>query len=178
MGSIDRLRQDVFTCTIEGFDEFIDTIDQLVDSVKPSIVEPELQKGAQIMAKEMRKRAPVRKQERHNRGGIGPQKAPGVLKRAIRTKRLDLYGTGPATYIAAIDRRKAPHAWLVVHGTSGVRKVDPPRWVVINDRPVLIRHTGVMPPNRFVDDAYQAKKDQVLNNIATSVGKSIEEAMK
>jgi HK97 gp10 family phage protein len=165
------------TIEVEGIDDFIETIDRMIEGMHPIKIEPELKKGAQTVAAEMRKRAPVRKQESHNRGGLGSKKAPGVLKRAIKTKQLKRYGRDPAPFIAAIDRKPAPHAWLVVHGTSGARKVDPPRRVIIGGQAAFITHTGVMPPNRFVDDAYNATKDGVLNHIEKAVGNLLEEAM-
>lgn len=160
------------TVEVEGYEDLLETIDKMIKGMEPSKIEPELKKGAQIIAGEARKRAPVRKAHQ------GRPKPPGVLKRAIVVKQLERRGSNPAPAIAAIDRKKAPHAWLVTHGTSGVRKVNPPRRVVIGGRPVLITHTGVMPPNRFFAESIRAKQDEVLNRIASATSKNLEEAMK
>ncbi len=163
--------------SVEGTEEFYNTIQTLIDSVHPNKIEPELKKGAQIVAKEMRKRAPVRKVAGKWGREINRLR-PGVLKRAIRVKSLQRWPGTPAPSIAAVDRRRAPHAWLVVHGTSGVRRVNPPRKVIFQGKFAVISHTGIMPPNRFVGDSYNAKKDEVLNKIIGAVGGMVEEAMR
>lgn len=169
---------DSFSVHVEGLDDFIRTIDKLAEGVKPSVAEPIFQKGAQVIAKEAKASAPVRKQEQHNRGGTGSRKAPGVLKRAIKVKMLRGWTGAARPYIAAIDRKPAAHAWLVIHGTKGKRTVSPPRWVVINGRPAVISHTGVMPRNPFWGDSIRSKQDEVLKMVADELGKSLEEAMR
>ena len=149
---------------IEGMKEFIDTIDRLVKNVSPEKIEPVLFREAQRVSKEVRANAPV-----------GPT---GNLKKAVITKRLQRWGRNPAPSIAAINRKKAPHAWLVIHGTSGVRAVDPPHYVNLRGRMVKITNTGIMPPNRFFQNAIEAKKDEVLYRIENAVGKLMEDGMK
>ena len=152
------------TFTIEGMDEFIDTIDKMIEGIKPDKIEPVLDKAAGKIAREVRARAPV-----------GPT---GNLKKAVKKKKLQRWFGSPAPVIVAIDRKKAPHAWLVVHGTSGVRKVDPPQMVKIGGRPVLITQTGIMPPNRFFSEGIEAKQGEALSTIEKGVEKILEEAMK
>ncbi len=154
---------DTATFEIEGADDLLATIDRMIAGVKPDKIEPELNKGAKLIAKEVRKRAPV-----------GPT---GNLKKAVTTKKLKRWG-GPAPSIAAINRKKAPHAWLVTHGTSGVRRVDPPHYTTLGGRRVKITQTGVMPPNRFFGDAVDAKQAEVLSRLETVVGKLIEDGMR
>lgn len=148
----------------EGVDDLTEVIDQLIKNVKPSRIEPVLSKAAGVIAREARKKAPV-----------GPT---GNLKKAIVKKKLVRSWETSAAYIAAIDRKKAPHAWLVVHGTSGVRQVDPPHYTTLGGRRVLITQTGIMPPNRFFDDAIDAKQAQVLTTIEKAIEKLIEEAVR
>jgi len=157
------MADEAVTLEAVGLEEFIDTIDKMIAGVKPDKIEPELNKGAKLIAAEARKRAPV-----------GPT---GNLKKAVITKKLKRWG-GPAPSIAAINRKKAPHAWLVTHGTSGVRRVDPPHYTTLGGRPALITQTGIMPPNRFFSDAVDAKQGEVLDRLETAVGKLLEDAMR
>lgn len=177
-GLTDRSKLDGFGLKIEGMNEFLVTLDHMLKGVSPGKVEPVLKQGANIMAKEAKSRAPVRKQDRHKGDAMWARKAPGILKRSIKTKQLNRYFGQPAPSIAAIDRHSANHAWLVVHGTKGKRVVSPPRWVVIAGRPAIIDNTGVMPKNTFWGDAIRSKQSQVLNLVADAVGKNLEEAMK
>ena len=154
---------DSVTFEIEGMKDLNATIDRLIKGLHPDKVEPELKKGAEIIAKEVRKNAPV-----------GPT---GNLKKAVKLKKLKRWG-GPAPYIVAIDRKKAPHAWLVTHGSSGVRQVSPPRHVVIDGQPAIISNTGIMPPNRFFAESVEAKEMEVLFRLDMAFGKMIEEAMR
>ena len=155
---------DGITVNVEGLPDLVQTIDRLIEGFPPAKVEPELHKGAKIMAAELKKTAPV-----------GPS---GNLKKAIVTRKLEARWKNPAPYIAAIDRKKAPHGWLVVHGTSGVRKVSPPRMVVIDGRPAVIDNTGIMPPNRFFDKAVEAQTTEVLFRLEVALGKLVEEAIR
>ena len=152
------------TIHVEGVDDLATTIDRMIEGVKPSKIEPVLSKAAGTVASEARKRAPV-----------GPS---GNLKKSVRKKKLVRSWETSAAYIVALDRRKAPHAWLVTHGTSGVRQVKPPHYANLGGRRVLITQTGVMPPNRFFDDAIDAKQGQVLTTIEKAVEKLVEEAIR
>lgn len=154
---------DEITFELKGQEELVRIIDRLIKGLHPDKVEPELKKGADIIAREVRRNTPK-----------GPT---GNLRKAVKVKKLQRWG-GPAPYICAIDRKKAPHAWLVTHGTSGVRPVNPPRRVVIDGQPALITNTGVMPPNRYFADAVEAKETEVLFRLDMAFGKMIEDAMR
>lgn len=149
---------------VQGMKEFADAVDKLVKNMAPDKIEPVLKKGASIFAKGIRARAPVGK--------------TGKLRKAVRIKKLQRWGKQPAPYIAAIDRKKAPHAFIVMRGTSGVRMVKPPRRVLINGRPATITNTGTMPPNTFFQDGVRAKSGEVLRTITDAVGKLLDEGMK
>lgn len=146
------------------YQDLVDTIDRMVKNLKPEKVEPELFKGAQTFAREIRKNAPV-----------GPT---GNLKKAVKTKKLQRWGAGPAPSIAVIDIKKAPHAFLVIRGTSGVRPVDPARFVKIYGTPAFITNTGVMPPNTFFQDSIRVKQDVVLYKLENFVNRQLDEGMK
>lgn len=149
---------------IEGWEEFIDAVDKLVESIRPEKAEPILHKGAQKMTKALRENAPE-----------GPS---GNLKRAIKTKKLQRWGKGPAPSIAAVDRKIAPHVHLVEHGTSGVRPVDPPRIVMIDGKPVKVTNTGRMPPNPFFRRTVESMTSSILDYYEREFGKLIDEGMK
>ena len=152
------------TVHIEGVEDLVETIDRMIEGVKPSKIEPVLDKAAGKIAQEVRARAPV-----------GPT---GNLKKAVKKKKLQRWFGSPAPVIVAIDRKKAPHAWLVTHGTSGIRRVDPPHYTILGGRLVLITQTGIMPPNRFFSEGIEAKQGEALSTIEKGVEKILEEAMK
>lgn len=152
------------TIEVEGMEDFVETIDRMIEDMKPDKIEPVLDKAARPIAKEVRARVP-----------IGPT---GNLKKAIKKKRLKRFFGQPAPYIVAIDRKKAPHAWLVTHGTSGVRPVDPPHLTTLGGRLVKITQTGVMPPNRFFAEGVEAKQGEALSIVEKGVADILEEAMK
>lgn len=158
------MADEAITLEVIGIEELTDTIDKMIIGLHPDKIEPSLNKGAQIITREVRKRAPV-----------GPTEN---LKKAVRTKKLKRWFSAPAPSIATIDRKKAPHAWLVTHGTSGVRRVEPPHFTTLGGQRVKITQTGIMPPNRFFGDSVEAKKGEVLAYLEKAVGKLLEEAMK
>ena len=147
--------------SVEGVKEFEETVDRLIKGVHPDRIEPHLRWGAGVIAKEVRANTPHIK---------------GTLYSAIRVKKLKRWG-GPAPYIAAIDRKKAPHAHLVIKGTK-LRLVNPPRIVNIRGNVARIDNTGVMPSNTFFRDAIRDKQDTVLNGLEKRVAKMLTEAMK
>jgi len=149
---------------VEGMSDFIDTVDRLIEGTKPDKIEPILSRAADPIAREVRSRTPV-----------GPT---SNLKKAVKKKKLQRFFGAPAPYIVAFDRKKAPHAWLVTHGTSGVRPVDPPHLTTLGGRLVKITQTGVMPPNRFFAEGVEAKQGEALSIVEKGVADILEEAMK
>jgi HK97 gp10 family phage protein len=93
---------------IEGLDALTTQLQALGKSLGPEKSEPVLLEGAQIIAARVRARA--------------PQGPTGRLKEAVIAKMLPRRGPGPASAIAAVDRKKAPHAGLVEYGHRLVRK--------------------------------------------------------
>ena len=147
----------------EGLDEWLGTLERLAGSLEPSKVEPLFKRGAAIAAKEMRAKVP---------------RGPTLnLHKAIKIKKLNRLSGEAAPYIAAIDRKIAPHAWLVIHGTSGVRPVNPPRVVKIGGETVRISNTGRMPPNSFFRDAINNTQKEILFKLEIGIDKLIEEAI-
>jgi HK97 gp10 family phage protein len=89
---------------LEGTLELSKQLRELAKAGDPEKVEPILMKGAKKLAGAIKERAPE-----------GPT---GNLKRSIKAKKLKPYGNEPAPAIAAVDRKIAPHAYLVENGTS------------------------------------------------------------
>lgn len=121
------MAKDVF---LEGAEELHRDLQRLADRLLPEEVEPILWKGANIITKEV-KRNIAGQFKRHT----------GNLLRSARTKKLKAYRNEPAPYLAAIDRRVAPHAHLHEFGTVK------------------------MPARPFFRPAVDAKKEEVLTEI-------------
>ncbi len=94
----------MFEVDVTGMAEANKKIQDLINSLHRSKVEPVLMNGAKMMSRTARAKAPVRRTQ-----GSG-SKPPGVLKGAIKTKQLARLFSHPATAISAIDRKIAPHA--------------------------------------------------------------------
>ncbi len=151
------------TFDFEGLEDWLDTLEKVAGSVEASKVEPLFKEGAQIAAKEMRANVP---------------RGPTLnLYKSIKIKKLGRLSGEPAPWIAAIDRKRAAHAWLVIHGTSGVRPVSPPRLVNIGGKPVRIDNTGRMPPNSFFRDSINNTQIEIMFRLEMGIGRLIEEAM-
>lgn len=88
---------------IEGLDKAIQKVRSLVSALEAKNVENVLKNGAQIIADKAEDNAPVDE---------------GVLKSAIKAKKGKRRGNAVTSAFAAVDRKKAPHGWLVEHGTS------------------------------------------------------------
>ena len=88
---------------LEGADKMQKEIEKLSKRLDADNVEPVLFEGAQI----------ITRQVQNNVNSI--RKVTGNLRRSPVTKKMDRRGDEPAPSIAAIDRRIAPHAWLVEH---------------------------------------------------------------
>ena len=137
---------------LAGLKEFSDTLSKVTKAVGPDKVEPILLKGARKMASHLRPAAPV-----------GPT---GNLKKAVIAKKLQRYGRNPAPSIAAINRKKAPHAHLVESGSG-------PRYHKRTGR-----YVGVMPKNPWFQRTEEKEKAGVLSGVVKDLQKEIEGAMK
>lgn len=135
---------------VKGLKELNDTILKMMKSVEPDKVEPVLKKGAALIASAVRRNTPV--------GPAGKNRKPGNLKKAVRVKLLkrERYDQ-PAPAIAAIDRKKAPHAHLVEYGHGGPQPA---------------------PPHPFFRPAVDATQGPALIQIEQKLGAMIEEGMR
>lgn len=157
---------------IEGMAEFVAAMDKLARSAKPDKIEPILRSGAHIITKAARKVAPVRKATYNGWRPGKRSKLPGVLKRAVKTKKLNRAFGNPAPSISAIDRKAAPHAHLV-HDSDGKRRIGKR-----GHRPYRGRSFGIMPKDEFFADTWKTYSGHVLRSVESDVKKLIEGAVK
>jgi len=136
---------------LEGAAELSDKLEKMAGSVHAQHVESTLLKAAKIVAEAARNKAPR-----------GPT---GNLKRSLVAKLLKRRGTHPATAIAAVDRKKAPHAYLVEYGTSERYKKTG-------------QYTGIMAAHPFFRPAWDEKKPEVERMLKGKLKDNIEGATK
>ena len=136
---------DTFTVKLEGAEDLKKQFQDLVKSVHPDKVEPVLMKGARKLAKAIRDKAPR-----------GPT---GNLKKAVRAKQLKRIGFNPAPAIAAVDRKRAPHAGLVEYGHALVR----------NGKVI-----GHVPPHPFFRPAVDENGNRILGEVTGEIKKLVE----
>lgn len=149
---------------LHGLDELNKKFGVLTRSLDPDRVEPVTHSAADIITREMRSRAPD-----------GPT---GNLKGAIRTVKLKREGNKPAPSIAAVDRKKAPHAHLVEFGTS-TRRVKVKR--VLYDKKTgkfFGTLVGEMPAKPFVRQSLHAKEGEAVAHVIEGIKRLIEEGAK
>lgn len=149
------------TLKIEGLEELSRQLQTLGESPEGDKAEQVLLEGAQTLSTEAERRAP-----RGQRGN---------LKEALRTKKLDRRGRKTAPAIAAIDRKKAPHAHLVERGTQE-RYRRRGRVQIMGISANRGAPTGKMPKQPFFYPAVRSRKNEVARVITTGLQQLIEEA--
>jgi len=132
---------DGFTFELQGMEELQKQFKELAICLKSDTVEPVLLAEAKTLAKDIKSRAPR-----------GPT---GNLKKSVKAKLLKRYGNQPAPAIAAVDRKRAPHAGLVEYGHGGPHPA---------------------PPHPFFRPAVDAGGEKALQNVVDKLGKLIEGA--
>ncbi len=91
------------TFRIEGVAQLAAQLGKVGKSLGGSGLEATFLKQANVIASDAQRRAPL---------------LTGALKKSIIARMLDKRGNNPRAAIAAVDRKKAPHAHLVEFGTS------------------------------------------------------------
>ena len=89
---------------IEGLNLALNKFGKLENAVGGKATEGDSLKEAKVIAEDARSRAP-----------LGPT---GNLKRSLRAVLLDKRGDNPRPAMAGVDRKIAPHGWIVEFGTS------------------------------------------------------------
>jgi len=120
---------------VEGLDEAVRRVRSLTSSLEAKEVEQVLVKGMRVVRDEAKQRVPVR---------------TGLLKSAIKARIGKRRGKFVASAFAAVDYKKAPHAYLVEYGT---------------------RHSQAKP---YFRPAWDSKKDQVKKQIEEDLRKLLE----
>jgi HK97 gp10 family phage protein len=138
-----------------GLKELRSQIANLAKALSPEKSEPVLYRGAEIIGDSARAKA-----------AYNPRRKKGIhLRDAVIVKKLKRFGKEPAPSIAAVDRKKAPHAHLVEHG-SGER---------VDKRG---RKLGRMPARPFMRPAFDQNKRRVLEQVERELGQLIDEAVR
>ncbi len=147
---------------IEGMDELKKQMLSIARSMGADNVERVNYAAADIITQEVKIRA--------------PQGPTGNLKDSPVTKALkrEYYGH-PARAISAIDRKKAPHAHLVEHGTSKRRR--PKNAKVLADKKsgkFYGQEVGPMPANPFFHMAVESKYNEAFSFLKNGLGDLID----
>ena len=91
---------------VDGLDEAVRRVQSITSSLEAREVEKVLSKGMRVVRDEAKRRVPVR---------------TGLLKSAIKARIGKRRGRFVANAFAAVDYKKAPHAYLVEYGTRHSR---------------------------------------------------------
>jgi HK97 gp10 family phage protein len=147
---------DEISIEITGTAELIKQIDDMSKSVDPEKVEPVLMDAGKIVYDEIEPRVP-----------IGPT---GHLHKALIIKKLTRRGRDiPAPVLVGMDRKKAPHAWLVEFGSPG-------RYAKKGKHPG--KYSGPMPANPFMRTGWDASKDRAYYFIRDGIRRILEAGAK
>ena len=158
---------DGVTVKVEGLRELRKQVLALSKALEPGKVEPVTHRGAQTVAARARARV-KRGPDRKNRPG-------GTLQNAIVAKQLRRRGEEPAPSIAGVDRKKAPHAHWVEHGSAGDRVGQ--RKSTKSTLDYTGRRFGRMPAQPFLRPAFDESKRGVLEQITRDLRQRVDEAV-
>ena len=136
---------------IQGKEAFEKTLLALAKALPNNKVEPVMMEGAKVIAAAAKAKA--------------PQGPTGKLKKAVKAKMLKQIGNYPRSAAAAVDRKIAPHAFIIEYGTK-------PRYQKSG------RYTGIGPAIPFFRPAVDANKGRIQHDIITKLGNMIDGAMK
>lgn len=128
-----------FVVEVEGLEEAVRRVQSLKYALEANEVEKALSKGMRVVRDEAKRRVPVK---------------TGLLKSAIKARIGKRRGKYVASAFAAVDYKKAPHAYLVEYGT---------------------RHSQAKP---YFRPAWDTKKDQVKKQIEEDLRKLLEGALR
>ena len=136
---------------IQGKEAFEKTLLALAKALPNDKVEPVMLEGAKVVAAAARAKA--------------PQGPTGKLKKAVKAKMLRQIGNYPRSAAAAVDRKIAPHAYIIEYGTK-------PRYQKSG------RYTGIGPAIPFFRPAVDTNKGRIQDEVITKLGNLIDSAMK
>ena len=136
---------------IQGKEAFEKTLLALAKALPNDKVEPLMLEGAKVVAAAAKAKAPR-----------GPS---GHLKKAVKAKMLRQISNYPRSAAATVDRKIAPHAYIVEYGTK-------PRYQKSG------RYTGIGPAIPFFRPAVDTNKGRIQDEVITKLGNLIDSAMK
>ncbi len=134
---------------IKGNEEFAKTLLALAKALPNDKVEPVMMEGAKVIRDAVKAKAP-----------LGPT---GHLKKAVKAKQLKQISNYPRSAAAAVDRKVAPHAYIIEYGTK-------PRHQKSG------RYTGSGPARPFFRPAVDANREPVYQRIRDKLLNTIVEA--
>jgi len=136
---------------IQGKEAFEKTLLALAKSLPNDKVEPLMLEGAKVIAAVAKAKA--------------PQGPTGNLKKAVKAKLLKQISNYPRSAAAAVDRKIAPHAFIIEYGTK-------PRYQRSG------RYTGIGSAQPFFRPAVDTNKGRIQGEVITKLGNLIDSAMK
>jgi len=136
---------------IQGKEAFEKTLLALAKSLPNNKVEPLMLEGAKVIAAVAKAKA--------------PQGPTGKLKKAVKAKLLKQISNYPRSAAAAVDRKIAPHAYIIEYGTK-------PRYQKSG------RYTGIGSAQPFFRPAVDTNKGRIQDEVITKLGNLIDSAMK
>jgi len=136
---------------IQGKEAFEKTLLALAKALPNDKVEPVMMEGAKVIAAAAKAKA--------------PQGPTGNLKKGVKAKFLRQIGNYPRSAAAAVDRKIAPHAYIIEYGTK-------PRYQKSG------RYTGIGPAIPFFRPAVDTNKGRIQDEVITKLGNLIDSAMK
>ena len=136
---------------IQGKEAFEKTLLALAKALPNDKVEPVMMEGAKVIAAAAKAKA--------------PQGHTGNLKKGVKAKFLRQIGNYPRSAAAAVDRKIAPHAYIIEYGTK-------PRYQKSG------RYTGIGPAIPFFRPAVDTNKGRIQEEVITKLSNLIDSAMK
>jgi HK97 gp10 family phage protein len=126
------------TVEVQGKEEFAKTLLALAKALPNDKVEPVMLEGAKTVAAAAKAKA--------------PQGPTGNLRKAVKAKQLKQISNYPRSAAAAVDRKVAPHSYIIEYGTK-------PRHQKSG------RYTGLGPARPFFRPAVDANREPVYRSI-------------
>ncbi len=136
---------------VQGKEEFEKILLALAKALPNDKVEPVMMEGAKVIAAAAKAKA--------------PQGHTGNLKKGVKAKFLRQIGNYPRSAAAAVDRKIAPHAYIIEYGTK-------PRYQKSG------RYTGIGPAIPFFRPAVDTNKGRIQEEVITKLSNLIDSAMK
>ena len=153
------------TIRVEGLEQAERKARRVLSTLDSKDVEKVMLNGAKIIKKAARRNA-----------SKGPT---GNLRRALKAKKSKNRQAFIKTAFAAVDRRIAPHAWLVEHGGHGIRR--PKKASILYDSKsgkAFGASVAAMPAKPYLRPAINSELANVERTVNTGIARLIGRAVK